>query len=76
MSAAAQTQDQDPWLSPEQVAARYQGNLSVRTLANWRTSGGGPEFCKIGGKVMYRLSAVTAWEAKRTVNNTSQYKRS
>lgn len=74
MSAAVQ--DDEPLLTPEEVAARYKGKLSVRTLANWRTSGGGPDFTKVGGRVMYPLSAVREWEQKRTVNNTSQYKRS
>lgn len=62
-------------MTPEQVAARYKGNLSVRTLANWRTSGDGPKYIKIGGKVMYRRDALLQWEDSRTVKNTSQYRR-
>jgi hypothetical protein len=69
------SQPQQQYLTPDDVAARYSGNISVRTLANWRTNGDGPPFVKVGGRVMYRTTDLDAWEAKRTVQNTSQYKR-
>ena len=37
------------FLTPAEVSERYGNGLSVRTLANWRSSGTGPVFSKIGG---------------------------
>lgn len=62
------------FLSPADVSARYQGNISVRTLANWRSQGTGPAFTKIGGSIMYPLSRLLEWEDRNTVNSTSQYR--
>ncbi len=61
------------YLTVEEVAARYENNISVRTLNNWRTQGRGPEYIKLGGKVVYPLEKLILWEAKNTVNSTSQY---
>lgn len=61
------------YLTVEDVAARYEGVISVRTLNNWRTQGRGPVFVKLGGKVAYPLEKLIEWEAKNTVNSTSQY---
>jgi Helix-turn-helix domain len=62
------------FLSPADVSSRYQGNISVRTLANWRSQGTGPAFTKIGGSIMYPLSRLLEWEDRNTVNSTSQYR--
>ncbi|MCL1598076.1 MAG: helix-turn-helix domain-containing protein [Actinomycetia bacterium] len=43
-----------------------------RTLANWRVSGSGPRFVKVGTKVRYRRSDVDAWLESRTVDNTTE----
>lgn len=58
------------FLTPEELVQRYKGTISVKTLANWRTKGGGPEYTKIGGKIMYSLDAVLAWERRRTFDST------
>lgn len=39
---------------------------------NLRTTGGGPEFIKVGRLVRYRKSAVDRWLLARTVNSTTQ----
>lgn len=44
---------------PERVAAFL--STAPQTLANWRSTGGGPKFRKVGGKAMYRKSDVIAW---------------
>lgn len=62
------------YLTPAQVAERYSGRVSVRTLANWRWSGTGPKFLKLGGRVVYALPDLEAWEARRTVASTSEYR--
>ena len=53
------------YMTPAQLAARYHGAISVRTLANWRSKGEGPAFTKIGGRVLYSLAAVVSWEKSR-----------
>lgn len=60
------------FLTPEEVVARYKGRISVKTLANWRTKGGGPEYTKIGGKIMYCMNAVVNWERRRTYGSTAK----
>lgn len=54
------------YLTPLELAARYKGSITVRTLANWRSTGHGPKFTKIGGRVLYPVDAVVEWEKSRT----------
>lgn len=71
------TQEQYPakkFLTPADVAARYDGNISTRTLANWRSQGTGPAFTKIGGSILYPLAKLEEWEDRNTVNSTNQYR--
>jgi predicted site-specific integrase-resolvase len=63
------------YLTPAQVADRYEGQISVRTLANWRYLGTGPAFSRLGGRVLYPEDKLSEWEAKRTVTSTSEYKK-
>lgn len=42
------------------VAARW--HVSPRTLERWRWCGSGPRFLKIGGRVVYRLEDIEAYE--------------
>jgi hypothetical protein len=51
------------WLTPDDLARMWQ--VSVGTIANWRTSKKGPEFIRIGGLVRYSPEAVSAWLAKQ-----------
>lgn len=62
---------ENTFLTPDELVARYKGNISVKTLANWRTKGGGPRYVKIGGKIMYALAAVLEWENARTYGSTA-----
>ena len=36
-------------------------NLSVKTLRNWRLSGYGPPYLKVGRLVRYRVSGLNVW---------------
>jgi hypothetical protein len=56
----------EQYLTPRELSERYKGAISERTLANWRSSGGGPQFTKVGGRVLYSLASVEDWEKKRT----------
>ena len=62
---------QENFITPEALIERYKGRISIKTLANWRTKGGGPSYTKIGGKIMYPLSAVLTWEHLRTYGSTA-----
>jgi hypothetical protein len=55
------------YLTPQELTQRYKGVVTLRTLANWRSTGEGPQFTKIGGRVLYALLAVKAWEARRRI---------
>ncbi|QFG37301.1 helix-turn-helix domain-containing protein [Paracoccus pantotrophus] len=47
-------------LNQTELAARW--SISARTLERWRWTGEGPAFLKIGGRVVYRLEDVLAYE--------------
>lgn len=61
----------DEYLTPKDLVARYKNVVTLRTLANWRSTGDGPQFTKIGGRVLYALSAVTAWEQRRRIGRVA-----
>ena len=46
-----------------QVELSRRWSLSPRTLERWRWLHQGPEYLKIGGRVVYRLDDVEAFEA-------------
>mgnify|MGYP001203675018 CR=1 FL=1 len=46
--------------------------LSAKTLANWRVSGKGPEFHRLGGAVRYHPNDLNAWVERGKRSNTSQ----
>jgi len=39
-------------------------SLSPRTLEGWRSNGSGPKYLKIGGRVVYHLEDIEAFEAQ------------
>ncbi len=51
-------------LTPAQAAVQ----LAVRpsTMASWRQRRAGPEFVKIGGRVLYHPAALQAWVTANT----------
>lgn len=63
------------YLTPKELESRYEGHVTVNTLANWRSQGKGPPFTKIGGGVLYPMERLIAWENQNTVNSTLQYMR-
>ena len=46
-----------------QIELADRWNISQRTLERWRWLGEGPAYLKIGGRVVYRLEDVEAYEA-------------
>lgn len=63
------------YFTPQELADRFKGTVSVRTLANWRSAGTSPPFTKIGGRILYPKQSVYEWEQRRTVSETSKYKK-
>ena len=59
---------EEEFLTTKEVSKRYRNVVNVRTLANWRSLGDGPPFVKVGGRVLYPLKSLIAWESKRTLN--------
>lgn len=47
-------------LNQTELAARWK--ISPRTLERWRWIDEGPQFLKVGGRVIYRLEDVEAFE--------------
>ncbi len=56
------------YLTPDEVEERYRGQITLRTLRNWRSQGKGPPFTKIGGGILYSLDQLMLWEKKNTIN--------
>ena len=59
-----------PCLKQSELAARW--TISARTLERWRWTGEGPAFLKIGGRVVYRLEDVLAYEQARQRHSTAE----
>ena len=55
------------FLTPEEVAERYRGSVSIGTLRNWRAMKIGPSFVKIGKAVLYRVDELEAWDHRNRV---------
>ena len=53
------------------VAAEFIG-LSVSTLAKLRCVGGGPQYYKLGRKIVYDIEDLEAWLELRHRSNTSE----
>lgn len=51
-----------------EVAERW--SISPRTLERWRYTGQGPRFLKIGGRVVYRIEDIEAYEADQLRTST------
>jgi predicted site-specific integrase-resolvase len=55
-----ETKMRETCLNQIELAARWK--ISHRTLERWRWTGDGPSFIKLGGRVIYRLEDVEAFE--------------
>ena len=54
-----------------QVELSRRWSLSPRTLERWRWLGEGPRFLNIGGRVVYRLEDIEAYEAEQMRDSTA-----
>jgi hypothetical protein len=70
---ADQTRDAIRSISPsgaaavrfDQKAVARRWGISPRTLERWRWYGTGPRYLKIGGRVLYRLEDIEAYEVRQ-----------
>jgi hypothetical protein len=68
-SAAAhndrRTEPREIYVTPDKLAKFisrfFDSPITTKTLANWRCSGKGPAFVKLGRRVRYDLRAVNRW---------------
>jgi|TARA_X000000950_G_C13372492_1_gene440981 hypothetical protein len=66
----ATMESNNKFLDTKELATRWK--ISPRTLENQRGKGVGPEFFKIGGKVLYDLEYIEEYEKTRFVSNASR----
>ena len=59
-------------LLPPEAAAEYLGGIVTGTLAKWRHFGEGPEYVRIGSRIMYERSSLDAYIASRRCRSTSE----
>jgi predicted site-specific integrase-resolvase len=64
----------DTFLNQSRLASRWQ--ISPRTLERWRWKGEGPSFVKIGGRVVYRIEDILAFERSNERKSTAEHQRS
>lgn len=53
-------------LTPAELVTRWRDSITLVTLATWRSRKQGPPYVKVGGRVLYPLDGVEAYEKKRT----------
>ncbi len=54
-------------LTPAELTNRWREQITLATLSTWRSRKQGPLYIKIGGRVLYPLTAVEEYERKRTM---------
>jgi hypothetical protein len=59
-----------PHINQVELSRRWR--LSPRTLERWRYRGTGPQYLKVGGRVVYRLDDIEAFEARRIHETASK----
>jgi hypothetical protein len=64
---------QDQVLSVKDAAAFL--HLAPSSLNRWRVCGGGPEFIRVGRRILHRRTALDAFLAQHGFRNTSAYGR-
>ena len=56
-----------------QIDLSRRWSISPRTLERWRWLKSGPQYLKIGGRVVYRLDDVESFEAAQTKNDPDKH---
>lgn len=58
------------YLTERALAERWA--IAAKTLRNWRVTGHGPAYIKIGGAVRYSLDAIEAYESAHARSSTAE----
>lgn len=53
------------FLNQNELASRW--GMSPRTLENWRSTGKGPKYVKLGGQVRYKIAEIVKLEENSQV---------
>ena len=56
--------NQPGYLRPADLVMRWCNTVTLATLDNWRSQNRGPRFVKIGGRVLYPVAEVEAYELR------------
>jgi len=56
-----------------QIELSRRWSISPRTLERWRWLQAGPQYLKIGGRVVYRLEDVESFETAQTKNDPEKH---
>lgn len=57
----------DKYLSPEELAARY--DVPLETVYGWNKKKTGPDYIRVGRHVRYRPKDIQAWEKSQLVTS-------
>ena len=52
------------YLTPTELVERWRGVVTLSTLDNWRSLGRGPRYFRAGGRVLYPVQEVEAFEQR------------
>lgn len=53
------------YLTPSELAVRWNHSITTGTLANWRSQKKGPPFVRFGSRVLYPMAKLEVWEAEQ-----------
>ncbi len=60
------------YLTTKELSKRWK--LNPNTIEHWRTNGSGPQYVRIGRKILYSLDSIIAYERKNVAEHTMMYK--
>lgn len=52
----------DVFFTPSELSKRWRGEVTVKTLAQWRSRNFGPAYYKVGNSVLYAAADILNWE--------------
>lgn len=59
------------FLTTRELANRW--NLKYKTVSNWRCTGYGPKYHRMGTRINYRLEDIEKFELSKQCRSTSEY---
>jgi hypothetical protein len=62
------TEHSNSYLTTKELSQRWK--INPNTIEHWRTNGFGPEFIRIGRKILYSLESILEFEQKNKAQNT------